>query len=188
MANPTYRTAGVWGAGKGSNLTPEEVDESFWALVERLVALETNPPAPVEISNIELVGTQLTIYLEDGTEYGPYTVPQANFKPSIVDEVTTTTYDPVLADGNCYKRCTNASGCGVTIPSNDDVPYPVDTELGFRQCGAGAVLFDAPSDVMLHEVPGFLHQTAQVGALVIWKKIAENEWEPTGWLAEDVTA
>lgn len=183
-----YRNNGDWGAGKGSNLTSVEVDENFWDHEQRLVELETNPPEPVQISNIELVGTQLTIYMEDETEYGPFTVPQANFKPAIVSEVSTTTYDPVLADGNCYKRCTHASGCAVTIPSNDEVPYPIDTELGFRQVNDGAVTFDAPTDVTLHPVPGFLHQTAQKGAYVVWKKVATDEWEVTGWLAEDVTA
>lgn len=79
MAEPIYRTTGVWGVGKGSNLTREEVDGNFWALVERIVALETGGEAPVGIANITVVGTQMTIILTDATELGPYTLPTAHF-------------------------------------------------------------------------------------------------------------
>jgi hypothetical protein len=35
-----YRTDDVarWGAGKGSNLTPAEVDVNFWGIIQRLRA------------------------------------------------------------------------------------------------------------------------------------------------------
>lgn len=74
-----YRTTdgAKWGTGKGSNLTPTEVDNNFWELVERLVELEENPPTAVGISNIQVVGTTMMIYLSDGTEFGPYTLPVA---------------------------------------------------------------------------------------------------------------
>lgn len=183
----TYRTAGAWGAGKGSNLTPAEVDGNFWDLVQQIAAIIADIPAPAEISNIVVTGTQMTIYLENGTSFGPFTLPQANFRPSVVSTVSTTTYEPVLADSNRYKRCTNAAGCVVTIPANSEVAFPIDTEITFSQVGAGAVSFGAPTDVTLHPVPGFLHQTAQQGARVTWKKVATDEWEVTGWLAEDAT-
>lgn len=79
MAEPTYRTTGAWGAGKGSNLEAAEVDGNFYALAQRLLALETNPPSPNEISNIQVVGSQVKFFLEDGTTYGPYTLPTAVF-------------------------------------------------------------------------------------------------------------
>jgi hypothetical protein len=75
----TYRTAGAWGAGKGSNLTPAEVDLSFYDLHGRVDDLETNPPEPVEISNITQSGSQLTIHKADATEYGPFTLPTARY-------------------------------------------------------------------------------------------------------------
>jgi hypothetical protein len=40
-------------------------------------------PEPLNISNITVTGTQMRIYLEDGTVFGPFTLPQANFRPSI---------------------------------------------------------------------------------------------------------
>lgn len=77
-----YRTddPGKWGTGKGANLTPGEVDNNFWEIIQRLVSLETDPPEAASISNIEVIGTQMMIYLSDGTQYGPYTLPVASFR------------------------------------------------------------------------------------------------------------
>ena len=74
-----YRTddATRWGTGKGANLTPVEVDGNFWELAERLVALETGGDSPNGISNIAVSGSQMTVYLDDGTALGPYTLPTA---------------------------------------------------------------------------------------------------------------
>jgi hypothetical protein len=94
----------------------------------------------------------------------------------------------VLSDASRYLRCTEGGGCTVILPSNVAVAFPVDTEITFRQASAGAVVFDAPTDVTIHTVPGYLPKTAQVGASVTLKKIATDEWELVGWLAADVTA
>ncbi|MDG4903223.1 hypothetical protein P9279_22185 [Mesorhizobium sp. WSM4962] len=180
---PTYRRV------KGSNLTPDEVDDNFEGLDERLTEVENNPPAAVGISNITVVGTQMTIYLADATVLGPYTLPQANFRPSVVAEISAATHTPALGDANSYKRCTNAGGCVVTVPLNADVPFPIDTELGYLQADDGPVTFEVSTDgPTLNPVPSFLAQTAQQGALVTLKKVGEDEWDIGGWLAADVTA
>lgn len=75
----TYRTTGPWGAGKGSNLTPTEVDTNFKTLKDEIDALTGSPPTAVGISNIEVIGTQMKIFLSDGTSYGPYTLPYVMF-------------------------------------------------------------------------------------------------------------
>ncbi|TIM09126.1 hypothetical protein [Mesorhizobium sp.] len=183
-----YRTTGAWGVGQGYNLTALQVDGNFYDLDQRIQAIEDNPPEPVNISNITVVGTQMTIYLEDATVFGPFTLPQANFRPSVVATVATNTHAPVLADANSYKRCTNAAGCAVTLPSNAEVAYPVDTELGYVQADDGPVTIDVPTDVTLNPVPGFLAQTAQKGALITLKKVGTDAWDFGGWLAPDVTA
>lgn len=70
-----------WGAGKGANLTPVEVDENFWDLLQRLQAVEENPAQPVQIGNITVSGNRMTITLSDGvTSFGPFTLPQAAFR------------------------------------------------------------------------------------------------------------
>lgn len=74
----TYRTAGAWGAGKGGDLTPAEVDVNFHSLVLALAALEADIPAPAEIEDITLAGTVMTITLSDATSYA-VTVPRAAF-------------------------------------------------------------------------------------------------------------
>ena len=75
-----YRTddPARWGVGKGSNLTPVEVDGNFWELAERLVAVEgAEAGSGLGITNIAVTGSQMTIFLEDGTALGPYTLPTA---------------------------------------------------------------------------------------------------------------
>ena len=75
----TFRTTGSWGTGKGSNLTPVEVDENFNEAEQRLEALEDNPPVAVSIASINVVGSSMTIFLDDSTELGPFTLPTAAF-------------------------------------------------------------------------------------------------------------
>ncbi len=74
-----FRTAGSWGPGLGRNLTPAEVDGNFDDLDERVDDLETNPPVAVSISAISVVGNSMTVFLDDSTELGPFTLPTAEF-------------------------------------------------------------------------------------------------------------
>jgi hypothetical protein len=234
----TYRTDGDWGTGKGGNLTPAEVDENFWWLFQAIDEMES--PAPAEIDNITLTGTQLTITLEDSRSW-TVTVPRAAFRwrgtwapatsyagndvfevmgaglyltriahtsDSTFDATRTidsvpvyqlmfrepraqvitesgSTYDPALADGFGYVRCTNAAGCTVTIPANADVGFAVGTELHFRQAAAGAVTIAGDSGVTVNVPDGFLAETDREGAVVTAKKVAANAWDLFGLLAED---
>lgn len=75
----TYRTAGDWGAGKGGNLTPAEVDGNFYDLAQQIAGLELGP-TPAEIDTISVVGNQMTITLDDARSFGPYTIPTAAFR------------------------------------------------------------------------------------------------------------
>lgn len=73
-----YRTDGAWGAGLGVNLSAAQVDNNFWEVVERLVALETGAVASVnQIDSITVIGSQMTIFMEDATTFGPFTIPVA---------------------------------------------------------------------------------------------------------------
>lgn len=75
----TYRTTGAWGAGKGANLTPAEVDGNFYDLATRVTAVEANPAEPVQIDAITSSGSALTITMDNGDIYGPLTLPTAAF-------------------------------------------------------------------------------------------------------------
>jgi hypothetical protein len=69
-----------WGAGVERRLTSLEVDENFFEVIERIIALEENPIQPMEIQSIEVDGTEMTITLSDGlTTFGPFELPQAAF-------------------------------------------------------------------------------------------------------------
>ncbi|TIM16290.1 MAG: hypothetical protein E5Y67_03600 [Mesorhizobium sp.] len=184
-----YRTDGAWGVGQGYNLTALQVDGNFYDLDQRIQAIEDNPPEPVNISHMTVVGTQWTIYLEDATAFGPFTLPQANFRPSVVATVATNTHAPVLADANSYKRCTHVDGCTVTVPLNAAVAFPVDTELTYRQAADEPIIFDTLTDgPTLNGIAGFLDMSGGRGATVTLKKVATDEWDLIGLLAEDVTA
>ena len=75
----TYRTAGAWGAGKGSNLTAAEIDGNFYDLDGRVVSLEGATPTAAEIQTIALNEDQLTIVLDNGASFGPFTMPTLTF-------------------------------------------------------------------------------------------------------------
>src|SRR5215472_5261132 len=80
MVDITFRTLGPWGSGKGANLQPSEVDNNFWSLGQAIVNLENNPALPNSIASISVSGTQMTIYLSDGTALGPYMLPVLTFR------------------------------------------------------------------------------------------------------------
>ncbi len=99
-------------------------------------------------------------------------------------EITTMTFDPVLLDAQSYNRCTNVSGCVVTVPDDGTVDFPIDTELAFRQCDvSGAVSFVGESTAVDINYPDDSNpNTAVRGAVVQLKKVGANEWDLYGRL------
>lgn len=75
-----YVTTGAWGAGTGVPNSAAQIDANFYDLDARVADLETNPPLPVNISNIQVIGSQLKIFMDNGDEYGPFTLPVATFE------------------------------------------------------------------------------------------------------------
>lgn len=97
--------------------------------------------------------------------------------------IATATFDPALIDSQSYNRCTNASGCVVTIPDDGTVDFPIDSELHFRQCDDDAVSFVGESTGVTINYPDDQNpQTAIRGAVCTIKKIAANEWDLFGRL------
>jgi hypothetical protein len=76
-----FRTTDLvrWGVGKGSNLTPTEVDRNFWDILVRLTAVEANPPTPISIASITTTATTFTVHLTNGATQGPFALPVAQF-------------------------------------------------------------------------------------------------------------
>lgn len=74
----TFRTAGAWGAGKGADLTPAEVDNNFYDKETRITAIEAAGVA-VGISSITVSGDQMTVTMTDASTEGPFTLPIAEW-------------------------------------------------------------------------------------------------------------
>ncbi|TCN30352.1 hypothetical protein [Sinorhizobium americanum] len=183
-----YRTAGAWGAGKGSNLTPDEVDENFYDHEQRIAEMEENPPSPVEISNITQAGNTITVHMSDGSTFGPFNLPRPVQRPTETLAVSASTLTPAVEQSMFYFRCSDAIGCEVTIPNNSAEAFLVDTEIHFRQVGAGPISFVADTGVTLNGVDGYLNETAGPGAVVTAKKVGTNEWDLFGLLAVETTS
>lgn len=155
-----FRGTGAWGAGKGSGLTSAEGDENFWELLERIVALETNPEAPVSISFFTVTeGGQFTVTLTDHTIQGPFPLPTAQwtfvgawsasreysafdvftFNGGIylvlIDHVSAATFDPNATDGLGHDEYalmiqSTRGPKGDTGPPGTDGMDGVDGEMG----------------------------------------------------------
>lgn len=76
----TFRTAGVWGAGVGRNLTAAEFDNNNQSLKLAVEYLNDNPPTPDNIASITVLNNNMTITTELGTVYGPFLLPIAEFR------------------------------------------------------------------------------------------------------------
>jgi hypothetical protein len=88
-----FRGNGPWGTGKGTNLTPAEVDGNFYGLKQRIEELKENPPSAVSIASISMSGNQITISLTNGETEGPFNVPVAAFT-WMGDFAPNTNYEP----------------------------------------------------------------------------------------------
>lgn len=72
---------GKWGAGKGANLLPGEIDLNFWVLLNALIEVQESPTQPLQIQSITVLGNQMTVTLSDGvTTFGPFNLPVAAFR------------------------------------------------------------------------------------------------------------
>lgn len=99
----TFRTAGAWGAGKGADLTPAEVDNNFYDKETRITAIEAAGVA-VGIDTITVSGDQLTINMTDASVQGPFTLPTVAWNPTGAWQPLTlySALDVVTAQGSAY--------------------------------------------------------------------------------------
>jgi hypothetical protein len=172
---------------KGSNLTADEVDGNFEYVDGRVDDAIALIEAPVGIANIVQNGATAIIVLDDSTEH-PITLPVASPRPSTTFPVSGTTFTPGLSQSDFYFRCTNAGGCLVTIPDFADVAIPIDSQHHYVQCGTSPISFtEGSTDVILNFRDGYEQYTDGRFSVVTAKKVAQNEWDIFGALAETVT-
>lgn len=157
-----YRTSGPWGAGKGSNLVPAEVDGNFYDHETRVTALETNPPEAIGIAYFETNGSQFYVHMTDSTVLGPYALPAVslNFRGAWQPFTSYANHDVISANGATYMVLLPHSSASVFDPGAND--------------GAGhdyyGLLLENPANVM---PPG-----GTTGQALI--KVTDTDFE-TGW-------
>jgi hypothetical protein len=94
-----------------------------------------------------------------------------------------TTYTLQGTDDLKYYRCTGTSTAGVTvitIPSNDEVSIPIDSEITFRQC-ADPLTLEAVTGVTLNPPAAGV---TNIGDVFTIKKVDTDEWDFIGPNAE----
>lgn len=75
-----YRGNGDWGTGKGSKLTPAEVDGNFYTLKALIDDVTANVPVGVGVASISVAGTALTFHMTDSSDLGPIQIPTLRFR------------------------------------------------------------------------------------------------------------
>lgn len=175
-----YRTTGAWGSGLGINLTPAQVDENFYTLVQDIAGLTTGADG-VSVVNVTLVGSQLTFYLSDSTTLGPYTITTPSVPAVQTISASTVTMDSTHLSK--YNRCTSLTGCTVTVGPDDGLPE--GSESHWRQgpdCPA-ITFIEGDTGVVIRGVAGYSLGTDTDGAVVTLKKVGTNEYDLFGHLA-----
>jgi hypothetical protein len=89
---------------------------------------------------------------------------------------TGTTYTLVLADAGKFLTFTNASDITVTVPTNSSVAFPIGTQIGFSQGGAGQVTFTGAAPPTLRSADSAL-TTVKIYSTGFMIKIATDEWQ-----------
>ncbi len=103
-------------------------------------------------------------------------------------EITGTTYTPVLADANSYLWFSSPSGCTFTLPPPSSVAFVQDTEFHLRDettSPGGGVIVAATAPATIIGVDTKLDQTAHKGSTVFLKLIDATSgiWHLGGGLA-----
>jgi hypothetical protein len=110
-----------------------------------------------------------------GVSVGYATIPQVNKSED---------YTTVLADSGKHilHPSSDTNPRTFTIPSNDDVPYPVGTAITFiNQGGAGALTIDIDDDTLVLAGDGDTGpRTLDAPGIATAIKIAANEWIISG--------
>lgn len=153
-----YRTTDPlkWGTGKEAPLSAEEFDENYWALVQALAAVSALEPHEIQDISVTPEG-QMTILLDGGATFGPFTLPVAslNFRDTWQPATNYTKNDYFSEADGLYLVLLTHTSDGVFSPSAGSglgpyykliMPSAKAYDIGFFYPGA----FDAvtPEDAM----------------------------------------
>lgn len=170
----TYRTddAELWGTGKGAKLTSHEIDSNFWDLNIRLIQVEQNPATPNGITSIQVIGTQMTIFLADGTPQGPFTIPIAmiHYRGDWVTDFEYNELDIITVpdDGLYLVLLNHQSGETFDPNANNGVGSPLYRRL---MPMSGSVVPEAPQDDLIYGRRNGAWVTVEGISTITWNNV-----------------
>lgn len=105
----------------------------------------------------------------------------AAFNQLTINAQTGTTYTLIITDAGGLITLNNSSAITVTVPPNSSVAFPVGTQIGLMQTGAGQVTLVGGSGVTVNAYNSAL-KIAGSGGLAVLVKTATNTWQAAGAL------
>lgn len=146
-------------------------------------AIANSAITSAKIATGAVTGTKLedSIALTGTTSASTITV-TANIVYHITTNAQTASYTLVLADDGKIIECSSSSALTLTVPANNDVAFPVGTQIMLIQTGSGQLTVAGAGGVTVNATPGLKLRTQWSAATLL--KRATNTWLLTG----DVTA
>ena len=159
-----YRTSGPWGPSSVTeDLTPVQVDNNFWELVQQIAAKAVQG---VGIANIIVVGNQMTVLLTDHTLLGPFTLPVAtlNFLGEWQPNTNYLANDIITHGGSTYIVLWNHTSAATFDPGAND---------GMGHDYYGLMLQNAATTIPPGGAPGtFLRKLGIIDYVAAWQTAA----------------
>lgn len=160
-----FVTAGGWGAGKGAPLTAAEHDGNTQNLADAIQDLIDNPVSGVSVSNISVVGRQVTFYMTDASTYGPFDLPvaQPRYRGEWEASASYSAFDIVTVTGTGVFMVLQDHTSEATFDedaSNSDGAYYVKIGAVVEGGGGGPA---APSEVVTFSGTNLTLSEAHVG-------------------------
>lgn len=126
--------------------------------------------------NTGVVGESNTIRIGTSQQTAAYIIAPLYAQSPIITQTGSNTF--ALTDGNTFQKCTSATAMTLTVPTNSTA-FPIGTEIGIYQQGAGQVSIAAAGGVTINSAFANLKIATQyTGAFL--KKTATNTWELVG--------
>lgn len=147
-------------------VAPEDVDAAPATHASQHGSTGADPITPAAIGAAALTG-------------GGRVLPGQAYAPALTKTAACTLE---LADGGQFVYVDAAAAVTVTIPTNDVVAFPLDTEIELCQWGAGAVTVAAATGVTLVSLDSGKTLAGRYACAAL-KKLAENTWLLAGGIA-----
>jgi len=142
-------------------------------------AIANSAITSAKIATGAVTGTKLedSIALTGTTSASTITV-TANIVYHITTNAQTVSYTLVLADDGKIIECSSSSALTLTVTANNDVAFPIGTQIMLIQAGSGQLTVAGAGGVTVNATPGLKLRTQWSAATLL--KRATNTWLLTG--------